>query len=165
MKKQLYRAALVAAMLLLSASLFTGCDFIRASLGKPTSADLALLRQAEQERARAAEPAPVPDTATAPAPAPESSPEPAPAPAPETARVRQYYAVAGAFKEESGVKLFSEKLEGKGFRVCLLDLKSGMTAVCLEGRDSIGEVRKDVAALKAAGFDAWIYNSNQKLHK
>lgn len=165
MKKQLYRAALVAAMLLLSASLFTGCDFIRASLGKPTSADLALLRQAEQERARAAEPAPVPDTATAPAPAPESTPEPAPAPAPETARVRQYYAVAGAFKEESGVKLFSEKLEGKGFRVCLLDLKSGMTAVCLEGRDSIGEVRQDVAALKAAGFDAWIYNSNQKLHK
>jgi hypothetical protein len=165
MKKQLYRAALVAAMLLLSASLFTGCDFIRASLGKPTSADLALLRQAEQERARAAEPAPVPDTATAPAPAPESATEFAPAPAPETARVRQYYAVAGAFKEESGVKLFSEKLEGKGFRVCLLDLKSGMTAVCLEGRDSIGEVRQDVAALKAAGFDAWIYNSNQKLHK
>lgn len=165
MKKQLYRAALVAAMLLLSASLFTGCDFIRASLGKPTSADLALLRQAEQERARAAELAPVPDTATAPAPAPESATEFAPAPAPEPARIRQYYAVAGAFKEESGVKLFSEKLEGKGFRVCLLDLKSGMTAVCLEGRDSIGEARQDVAALKAAGFDAWIYNSNQKLHK
>ena len=143
----------------------TGCDFIRASLGKPTSADLAVLRQERDAREQA-----VRDSIAA-AEAERARLEAeaaAQAEAEAAAVVKRYYAVVGAFKEASGAQVYIDKLQENGFKVRTFDFKSGLKVVCLEGSDSLAVVRKDMAELKARNLfpgEPWIYNTNQKLHK
>ena len=157
-------------MILASAVLATGCDFIRASLGKPTSADLEILRREKHAR-EAAESAQVEAEAAAADSAATDSASIEPivsAPSAESGSLKKYYAVAGAFKEEQGAQAYIEKLRENGFQVYVFDFRSGLKVVCAEGSDSLEDVRKDVAALKRLGLspsDPWIYNTNQKLHK
>lgn len=201
--KRIVTFTLLAAILL---PLCTGCDWIRASLGKPTSKDLAVIRtqlaereqalrdslravQAERKRAKAAAdslasasdtlgaaalPAAgrVAEAAAAAAPAVASASAPVAAPAAATgqtsAPLKKHYAVAGAFREASGVQTFAQKLRDNGLKVKLLEFKSGLTAVCVEGSDSMDDVRRDVETLRQLPFvtsDPWIYHTNQKLHK
>lgn len=157
MKKPL---SVIALAVLLSLSL-SGCDRIRASLGKPTSADLAVLRQQKADRERAVRDSIV----TAKAEAARIAAEAAAAEAAEAAVVRRYYAVAGAFKEESGAQVYIEKLRQNGFKVRTFDFKSGLKVVCADGSDSLDVVRRDLTELRKIGIDPWIYNTNQKLHK
>lgn len=189
MKKQKFTAAWTAALLVFSLTVVTGCDLIRASLGKPTSADLELLRLAEQVRANAARTdtvamaasvsqetpvapaadAPSVDSASVESQAVKTS-EPVPSAKPDqnltpVAEVKKYYAVVGAFKEGSGVKKYAELLQEQGFKVQTLTFRNGTTVVCTEGSDNIEDVRKDMAALKEAGIDSWLYNTKQNLHK
>lgn len=160
-----------------ASALCTGCDWIRASLGKPTSKELNAIRsqlaqreqalrdslravQAERRRQKA-----VADTLAAPA-----AQQPAvPASVPVSGKdLKRYYAVAGAFRDASGAQRYGEKLRENGFRIRLLEFKSGLTAVCIEGSDTLDAVQRDVAALKQlriAPSDPWIYDTNQKLHK
>lgn len=158
----------VSVLLLLLAG---GCDFIRASLGKPTSADIEILRRekAERERIAAAEAAVRDSIAKADADSMAALDKRLAAIVlADSARLKTYYAVAGAFKEESGAQAYVDRLTENGFRVKLFDFKSGLKVVCVEGSDSIEDVRKDVAALKKLRLspsDPWIYNTNQKLHK
>ena len=79
--------------------------------------------------------------------------------------LRSYYVVAGAFKEASGVELFGKRLTAKGLTWRTLPFRNGTTVICAEGTDDLDEARRQMAAFKAAGFDCWIYNSKQKLHK
>ena len=162
-----------AGMVLVSVvSLCTGCDFIRASLGKPTSADLAALReekaareQAERDSVAAAVEQEVLQTVvsvleTETAPKPESKTS--------NASLKRYYAVAGAFKNPSGAQAYIDKLEEKGCQVRTFDFKSGLTVVCLEGSDSLEDARRDIETLRQlhlAPTDPWIYNTTKKLHK
>ncbi|MBR5101075.1 MAG: hypothetical protein IKX34_07225 [Bacteroidales bacterium] len=161
MKKHLLCAVLLAVALLFVA---TGCDWIRASLGKPTSADLALLREAKAAREQA-----VRDSiAAAEAERIRLEAEAAAAAAAEAAVVRRYYAVAGAFKEDIGAQLYEDKLRENGFKVRTFDFKSGLKVVCVDGNDTLAVVLRDMAALKKLGIaptDPWVYNTNQKLHK
>ncbi len=143
----------------------TGCDFIRSSLGKPTSDDLAVLRLERNLREQA-----VRDSVAA-AEAERARLEAeaaAQAEAEAAAVLKRYYAVAGAFKEDSGAQVYIDKLQENGYKVRTFDFKSGLKVVCLEGSDSLSVVRKDVAELKARNLfpgEPWIYNTNQKLHK
>ena len=91
--------------------------------------------------------------------------EAAAAAAAEAAVIRRYYAVAGAFKEESGAQVYVDKLRENGFKVRTFDFKSGLKVVCVEGSDTLEVVRRDLPALRKIGLDPWIYNTNQKLHK
>ncbi|MBR1539378.1 MAG: hypothetical protein IJ636_07730 [Bacteroidales bacterium] len=162
MRNYLIGTVLLAALLLLA----PGCDRIRASLGKPTSADLAVLRAQKEQReqavrdsleAAAAEQARIAAGQVA-----------AAAAAAETPVLRRYYAVAGAFKDPSGAQVYADKLQENGFRVRLFDFKSGLKVVCVEGSDTLDAVRRDVSAIKKLGLsgtDPWIYNTTQKLHK
>lgn len=172
-------------MLVCVLSLAAGCDFIRASLGKPTSADLvkisdeikarekflrdsiAAVRAAEArlEAKEAAEEEPAPAPAPVATPAPVAAPA---APAAATSSLKKYYAVAGAFKQPEGAQQYVQKLQEKGFQVHLFDFRSGLKVVCIEGSDSIEDVKRDIASLKEMALsdsDPWIYNTNQKLHK
>lgn len=173
----------IVAPLALALVLFTGCDYIRASLGKPTSADLvkisdelkareqylrdsiAAVRAAEAAQAGAA------DSAAAPqAPAPQAPAKAAPqTPAPAAATpLKKYYAVAGAFKNPEGVNKYVQKLQDKGLSTHLFDFKSGLTVICLEGHDTLEEARRDVATLRdlhLSESEPWIYNTNKNLHK
>jgi len=144
----------------------TGCDFIRSSLGKPTSADLAVLRMerdAREQAVRDSVAAVEAERARLEAEAAAEASKVA-----EAASIKRYYAVAGAFKEASGAQAYIDKLQENGYKVRTFDFKSGLKVVCLEGSDSLSVVRKDVAELKARKLfpgEPWIYNTNQKLHK
>ena len=156
-------------VLLLSAFLLGGltggCDRVRASLGKPTSADLEAIRQlrdAHEKAVRDSIEAAKVEIARLEAERAEAEAAAA------AAVVKRYYAVAGAFQQEAGAQHFIDKLQEKGFRVRTFDFKNGLKVVCIEGSDALDDVRKDVAALremKLSDSDPWIYNTNQKLHK
>ena len=175
-------------LLLAGLLLCTGCDYIRASLGKPTSADLVKISDELKAReqflrdsiaaVRAAEAglAAQGDTLASQAPVPAASAaqpavqpaQPAPAQPAAAAPLKKYYAVAGAFKEDAGAQIFEEKLRENGFQVRTFDFKSGLKVVCVEGHDTLEEAQQDVARLKElklSDSDPWIYNTNQKLHK
>ena len=168
-------------------ALFQGCDRIRASLGKPTSADLikisdelkaheqflrdsiAAVRAAEARQDSIVQPAAQPAVPPTPEPAVQSSAQPTEQPAPSAGQpLKRYYAVAGAFKNPEGAQKYVEILQADNLPVHLFDFKSGLTVVCLEGHDNFEDARRDLATLKGlklAGSDPWIYNTNQKLHK
>lgn len=162
MRKRLIGMALLGSLLVIA----PGCDRIRASLGKPTSADLAVLRQQKAAReqavkdsiaAAAAEHARI--IAEQVAAAKEAA---------ETPPLRRYYAVAGAFKDTSGARIYADKLQENGFKVRCFDFKSGLKVVCVEGSDSLDVVRSHVNSIKKLGLaptDPWIYNTTQELHK
>lgn len=152
---------LIAVVTILPLLGLSGCDLVRASLGKPTSADLQALRLARDAREQA-----VRDSIAA-AEAERAALEAAKAEE-EAATLKRYYAVAGAFKGESGARIFEEKLKENGFKVRTFDFKSGLKVVCVEGSDSLEVVRRDMAAIKKlniAPSDPWVYNTSQNLHK
>lgn len=165
MKNHFAQAALWFLVVILLAGLTAGCDSVRASLGKPISADLEALRQL-----RAAHEQAVRDSiAAAKAEVARLEAERAEIEAAAAAlAVKRYYAVAGAFKEDIGVQLFEEKLKENGFKTRTFQFRSGLSVVCIDGSDSLEVVRRDMAALKKlhlAPTDPWIYDTKQKLHK
>ncbi len=175
-------------LLLAGLLLCTGCDYIRASLGKPTSADLVKISDELKAReqflrdsiaaVRAAEAglAAQGDTLASQAPVPAASAaqpavqpaQPAPAQPAAAAPLKKYYAVAGAFKNPEGAQKYVNKLQENGIKAHLFDFRSGLKVVCVEGHDTLEEAQQDVARLKElklSDSDPWIYNTNQKLHK
>lgn len=159
MRKHLFAWLLLAVLLAVA----PGCDLVRASLGKPTSAELTAIQLAKEAREQA-----VRDSIAQAAEQARLEAEQAAAAAAQAAVLKRYYAVAGAFKEASGAQIFVDKLKENGFPVRTFDFKSGLTVVCVEGSDSLEVVRRDMAALKKLGIapsDPWVYNTNQKLHK
>ena len=164
MKMHSFCTVFSAVLLLVLVTGFTACDRVRASLGKPTSADLALLRQAKEAREQAER-----DSLEAVrAEAARLAAEQAARDSAAAAAPRRYYAVAGAFKGEEGAKIYVDKLRESGFRTRVFDFKSGLKVVCVEGSDTLSAVRRDMASLKRLGIapsDPWIYDTNKKLHK
>ena len=153
--------------LVVALALFQGCDRIRASLGKPTSADLA--RISEELKAREQFLRDSIDAVRAAEAQQDSIAQPAVQPAASAGQpLKRYYAVAGAFKNPEGAQKYVEILQASNLPVHLFDFKSGLTVVCMEGHDNFEDARRDLATLKElklAGSDPWIYNTNQKLHK
>ena len=150
---------------LVATLLCTGCDLIRSSLGKPTSADIERIRGEKAAREQA-----VRDSIAAveAEKARIAAEEEAARAAAEAAVVKRYYAVAGAFKEDAGAQVYIDKLVENGFKVRTFDFKSGLKVVCIDGTDDIAQARADLARLKAlkiAPSDPWIYNTDNKLHK
>ena len=166
MKKHLIGTALLAALLLLT----PGCDWIRASLGKPTSADLAALRVQKAQREQAVKDSLAAAVAAAAAYARTiagqvSTDADTVAEAPV---LKRYHAVAGAFKDPAGAQLYADKLRENGFKVRCLNFKSGLKVVCVGGSDTLEVALRDASAIKKLGFsgsDPWIYDTRQKLHK
>ena len=165
MRIHFVKCAVLLAVAFLVVGLVGGCDRVRASLGKPTTADLDALRRIRDAHEKA-----IRDSiAAARAEVARLEAERARVEA-ETAAltVKRYYAVAGAFKELSGVQLFEKKLQENGFKTRTFTFRSGLSAVCVDGSDSLEVVRGHVAALKKlslAPSDPWIYDTKQKLHK
>ncbi len=153
--------------LVVALAFFQGCDRIRASLGKPTSADLA--RISEELKAREQFLRDSIDAVRAAEALQDSIAQPADQPAASAGQpLKRYYAVAGAFKNPEGAQKYVEILQANNLPVHLFDFKSGLTVVCMEGHDNFEDARRDLATLKElklAGSDPWIYNTNQKLHK
>lgn len=173
------KVGLLVISLLVAIVFFTGCDRVRASLGKPTYADLVKISDELKAReqylrdsiaaVRAAEA--LQDSVSQPDAQPDVQPaaQPAAQPAPSAGQpLKRYYAVAGAFKNPEGAQKYVEILQSNNLPVHLFDFRSGLKVVCMEGHDKYEDVQRDVATLKElklADTDPWIYNTNQKLHK
>lgn len=157
--------------------LFSGCDFFRTLAGRPTSADIAVKRQAlelaaaEKERARqdsiaavqAAQKA-VEDSLAVMAQlsgTPKLSLATRRFDAATTAALdHRYYVMVGAFGDPANVKGCIAKLEAAGFKaVPLKFLSGGFTAVAVDPTDKIVEAFASlckVTELKFVPKDSWI---------
>ena len=161
--------------LLMAMVFFTGCDRVRASLGKPTSADLVKISDELKAREQflrdsiAAVKAAEARQDSSAQPVAQPADQPAAQSAPSAGQpLKRYYAVAGAFKNPEGAQKYVEILQANNLSVHLFDFKSGLKVVCMEGHDKLEDAQRDVATLKElklADSDPWIYNTNQKLHK
>lgn len=119
-------------LLLAIAVAANSCDFIRSTLGKPTSSDIAAMRtrKAAFERAVADSLARVEAEAArlAAVKAIEDS----------IANAR-YFVVLGAFKDTVNCTKLSSKLEQLGYGTTRIDLKNGLTAVAVPGSDHLSD--------------------------
>ncbi len=161
MRQHPFLAVLPTALLLAALVMAPGCDKIRASLGKPTSAEIEAIRQAQEAREQAVRDSIAAAQAAAEAAALAEQEAATPV-------IKRFYAVAGSFREEANISRTSALLEKHGFPVCILEFKNGMRAVCIDGHETIAEAQRDKAALVALDLDAvpdpWIYDTNQRLH-
>lgn len=172
------------------ALVFTGCDAVRASLGKPTSKDIAALRaQAAQMRRTAdslaveMEAEPVADTALiAEADAPdtistffadvpaESQPlgiEDEATGTDTEGLAEGFYAVLGSFKNESNARYLYNSISASGTPVELVKMKNGFTAVMICHSDNYDETYRqmlDFYKNEKCPEGIWIYNTAKKLH-
>lgn len=150
--------AIIAAVTLLTG----GCDFIRASLGKPTSADIQNIRdaraRAEEEacKARADSIANVQRLAEEKAKADLYSGNP----------VGRYNILSGAFQDSAHAVARMEEIRAKGYDARLLRMRSGYMAVIVFVSDDSAEAYSrynELAADSNFGFDICIHDAKAEL--
>ena len=165
MKHGLQSILLLASLTLL----VSGCDFFRTLAGRPTSAELAALRQAEARAlAKAEAAARVPDTLavtdslkavdTASAPAAEPAPA-AGKPRPSKILSLKYYIVVGTFSSDENARKLVSKAEAKGFPAAVFPFR-GMSGVAVCGTDSNEEIKASLAKVRESGIfpkESWIF--------
>ena len=156
--KTLKLFSLLAAVALLAG----GCDFIRASLGKPTSADIQAIRDRiamEEEAARKAE---ADSIANAQLMAQEQekallySGNPA----------GRYNILSGAFKDSVNAVARMDEIRAKGYDARLLRMRSGYMAVIVFVSDDSAEAYSrynELAADSNFGFDICIHDAKAEL--
>lgn len=127
-----------------------GCDFVRSSLGKPTSSDIEELRQ----RKAAAEKAEADSIATARAEQERLAAEKAAA---EKAAAERFFAVVGAFRDIANADKLAAELESKGIEVTRFDFRNGLKAVAVAGAESMDN--PDLAR-----FSPWLYDKQTDKH-
>lgn len=178
------------ALFIICIILLTGCDAIRSALGKPTSKDLAALREQKLKMQHnldslavemGAEPladsidtdidtlkTEASDAATAVA---ETTAEEAPA-APEyeaasNELAKGFYVVVGSFKNEDNARYLYNSISASGSEVAMVRMKNGFTAVMICHSESSEEAyrkMRDFYGSDKHPEDIWIYNTNQKMH-
>lgn len=117
----------IIAVLALSVSLLTGCDFFRSILGKPTSSDIERIRLEQAERQKA-----VKDSLAAVRAAADSA-----ARAASYVRLNRYYVILGAFYNQSNADRFTRTLKSLNYEVQVFDFRNGFHAVGVEGTDDL----------------------------
>ena len=169
------------------ALVFSGCDAIRASLGKPTSKDIAALRAQAAQMQRTAdslavEMTAVPDAdstaATEMHPADSTTAaaasfaaipageEQAAEPVPEGLE-EGFYAVLGSFKNENNARYLYNSISASGTPVELVKMKNGFTAVMICHGSSYDETYRallDFYKNEKCPEGIWIYNTAKQLH-
>lgn len=171
-----------------------GCDAVRASLGKPTSKDIAALRAQAAQMQRTAdslavemEGAPA-DTLDALAEAMDADTLGAvaadfaaldqgeqqiaeaadmAAEAAQEGLAEGFYAVLGSFKNESNARYLYNSISASGTPVELVKMKNGFSAVMICHSDSYDETYSrmlDFYKNEKCPEGIWIYNTSKKLH-
>ncbi|MCF0172528.1 MAG: SPOR domain-containing protein [Bacteroidales bacterium] len=173
------RYAFASAMFALCITFLPGCDFIRASLGKPTSGDIAALRLEKESRIRSEmqrdslekaaadtlrqegggqDGDEMAETPVQPAPAAASAP---------TNLDRKYYVVLGCFKDAEKAASLTKLLKQNGYEALTVPFRGGFSAVLYGGSDTVEEAGRHKTELENLDFcppDMWIYATSQKRH-
>lgn len=127
-----------------------GCDFVRSSLGKPTSSDIEALRA----RKAAAEKAEADSIAAVKAEQERVAAELAAA---EAAAAERWFAVVGAFRDAENADSLAAKLEANGVKVTRFDFKNGLKVVAVAGEESMRN--PDLAR-----YSPWLYDKQTEKH-
>ena len=71
--------------------------------------------------------------------------------------IKQYYIIAGCFKEVENANKLLEKLKSEGFAASVVDTtSSGLIRVCFSGHSSMNEALKSIVKIKISGVSAWL---------
>jgi hypothetical protein len=146
----------IVTILLTASLLFSGCDFFRSILGKPTSKEIEAAR-IEREAAEAARRDSI-------------------ARAEELARLAaaarpvysNYYVIMGCYKIPANAQRFKAKLEAKGYEVTELRFKNGYDVLAIHGSETLREAYRHRYSMLERGedpYDMWIYQTAMALHE
>lgn len=147
----------ISAILALSVTLLTGCDFFRSMLGKPTSKDIEALRVQQEARRKAA------DDSIAAAKAAQAQIKAAQeAEKAELTPTFRYYVILGSFKEFKNAKDFAELLTLKGFAPQQFEFENGFRAVGVCGTDNPAQAYSKMWDFYGEPFlgnaEPWVYD-------
>lgn len=146
------------------ALLVTGCDFFRSLAGRPTSKDIASMR--EDIRRHRADSIAKADSIrlAAETVAAEESQEPEPAPAAKPGKKR-FYVIMGAFSNKENANKCAERLKGLGYEPEFFGFTEGRTAVGIGGTDDESEAKAFMAEVRRQDFcpdGVWILDRKSK---
>lgn len=150
-------------VLLAALVLFSGCDFFRSLVGKPTSEDLERMRQeaVEQERQRRQDSI---DKTRAIALA---QAEAEAAKQDQLAGTGRYHVILGSFKVEDNAGKMDAMLKNNGYTPRVIKFNNGFSAVSAASYDNYRDALKamyDIMEFEYCPEDVWIYDLNQKMH-
>ncbi len=156
-KKTLVRVSIVLLLLCTVVS----CDWVRSSLGMPTSTDIKNLQdKIELERSIKKQ-----DSINL---AHQALKEQSVDTLSSVNNLdRRFYLVLGSFRDDSYVDEMTMTLLKLGYSAKVIQLKNGMKMVSAGAYDSISDAVKDLKKVSAEDlcpYDAWIYDVNQNLH-
>lgn len=154
-------------LLLVTALLLQGCDEVRALLGKPTSADIAAMRDSIKE-VRALRNASAANRDTVNPPAPDTLPAPAASPAAIPAAkpaLCRYNVVSGAFSDRENAAKLESSLREEGYSPVSVKMKNGLIMVCALSTDDAPAAQKLADGMLAQGREVWIYDARTKKHE
>ena len=145
--------------------LISGCDWLRSTLGMPTSKDLGRV-QTEVRMKHLADSLNtiVKDTVSVRDSQNLKSSLPSVAPSQLTA---QFYVIVGSFKDESNASKMDGYLLKNGYKPIRLEFKNGYKVVSSGAFSNANEAYVAMRKLLELDFspeDVWVYDTNQKLH-
>ncbi|NLX41614.1 MAG: SPOR domain-containing protein [Bacteroidales bacterium] len=148
----------IVTILLAASLLFSGCDFFRSILGKPTSKEIEAAR-IEQEAAEAARRDSIARAEEQARLAAEAAARPV---------YSNYYVIMGCYKIPANAQRLKAKLEAKGYDVAELRFKNGYDVVAIQGSETFREAYRHWYTMLERGdepYDMWIYQTSMALHE
>lgn len=132
----------------------SGCDWVRAQLGMPTSRELDVVRQ-KTLLTKVDSLAIKGDTLTK--------------VVKDSVIVSQerFHIIVGSFKDSTNSKKMVDMLTKNGYRPTPIQLKSGYTLVSAASFNNQADASKEMYKIMKMDFapeDIWVYDNNQKLH-
>ncbi len=156
------KAFRVLAMLLIASTLFTGCDFFRSILGKPTSKEIERMKIEAEAKAKKQHQLDSINAVQA---------EEAARIAAEEAALRnlpdRYYLILGSFKVESNATRMYAMLEKNGYVPRTIKFTNGFEVVSVKSFNNYHEALLELDNLRSYEFcpdDIWVYDKRQGLH-
>lgn len=150
--------------LMAAVMLFTGCDFFRSIVGKPTSKDIERMKQETLEQARRQRE--------------QDSIEKVKALELEQAKAEaakdildesagRYHVILGSFKVDGNAEKMYALLEKNGYTPKVIRFNNGFEVVSVAAYDNYREALKamyDIMEYPFCPEDVWIYDINQNMH-
>lgn len=150
--------------LMAAAVLFTGCDFFRSIVGKPTSKDIERMKQETLEQARRQREQDSINRVRA-LELEQAKAEAAKNLLDESAG--RYHVILGCFKVEGNAEKMNALLEKNGYSPKVIRFNNGFEVVSVAAFDNYREALKAMESIMEYPFcpeDVWIYDVNQNMH-
>lgn len=156
-------------ILFISAILFTGCDFVRSLLGKPTSEDLERMRIESEAKAKKQREADSLEQVKAADLAREMEAQAAKEAEALNESDGRFRVILGSFKVENNATNMFARLERMGCKPERIMFKNGFDVVSAGSYETYNQAYDAMVGLLVkyewTPEDIWIYDINQNLHK